>query len=480
MAHLWSGLLASVFLLVNGQIRVLTPEWLVNTEFKSTHGRIQGSTATFGAPFYGDRVLGKLAYAESDDHNYCTEESYDVPPPDTTHVKDYEQVKLINIVMVRRGKCSFVTKVRIAEAKHAHAVVIVDREDSNLTSDDLQNIVVADDGFGDTIRIPSVLISKFDGQKLIDAVKRDKTVVVELSWDIPTNKVVQVDLWMSSASRESLKFLKDFSSKRRTLNQVVNFQPHYAVFGMDDTDPQIFNKLCWDSRGQFCAEDPDGNGPVTGRDVLEENVRQLCIHKLTKVRMRQPSGHDYKSAPVVEYAREFWDYIERLPERCSLDVEDEETRFGRKCSLALMKEVGIDVDKVEMCADDEGENLLQHERENQAWSPRALRINGWRYSGLLDADLVTRAICSGFTKQPNECSDLVTERDPTVPFVPQTDGVSFGTLIRWLFITCCVAFVVLLLYKRYLKKEMRITLREEVMLEVQAQMGEYSKLQGNG
>ena len=53
------------------------------------------------------------------------------------------QVRLINIVIVRRGNCSFTTKaasfvqfvhastrqVKIAQAKGAHAVIIVDRED---------------------------------------------------------------------------------------------------------------------------------------------------------------------------------------------------------------------------------------------------------------------------------------------------------------------------------------------------------------
>lgn len=38
---------------------------------------------------------------------------------------------------------------------------------------------------------------------------------------------------------------------------------------------------------------------------------------------------------------------------------------------------------------------LAKQREDTAWSPRALRINGWRYSGTLDPDLVTRAICAG-------------------------------------------------------------------------------------
>lgn len=34
-------------------------------------------------------------------------------------------------------------------------------------------------------------------------------VVVEMAWDIPTDKVVTMDMWMSSASMASNKFLKD-------------------------------------------------------------------------------------------------------------------------------------------------------------------------------------------------------------------------------------------------------------------------------
>ena len=40
--------------------------------------------------------------------------------------------------------------------------------------------------------------------------------------------------------------------------------------------------------------------------------------------------------------------------------------------------------------------LQWHGASAEAWSPRAIRINGWRYSGMLEADLVVRAVCSGF------------------------------------------------------------------------------------
>jgi len=452
----------------HGQIRVMTPDWL--TRDLAKNGRITGSTSTFGAPFYGERVLGRLVWGESkSDHSHCRADDYDVPTAGMELVRSghgetsAHSPRLINIVMVRRGKCSFTTKVRVAAEKGAHAVVIVDREDSSLTSEDMHNIIVGNDGFGDRIHIPSILISKKDGNRLIDAAKRS-TVIVELAWDLPTDHVVSTDMWMSSASRESLKFLKEFSAKRKVLNEVMIFQPHYVVFGMGSNDHRVYNDLCSDDTGKFCAEDPDGAGPITGRDVLDEDVRQLCIHELNKV-VRSSPEHLKAGKPPVEYAEKYWDYMERLLDKCPLDSAHPQDRFGELCSESLMRQVGLDVDKVKHCVSTTKEVKLKHEQDNQAWSPRALRINGWRYSGILDADLVTRAICSGFITQPDECKQIF---NPLAPY----QSVSMLQLLVWLGITVALAFAVLMLYKRHLRNR----LKEEVTLEVHAQMSEYSKM----
>jgi len=463
----------------------MAPDWLVST-FVQSNGRIDGSTATFGAPFYGDRVLGRLVYSASrKNKTHCTEDDYDVPPPAEFKSAAFknQEVRLINIILVRRGECSFTTKVKVAAKKGAHAVLIVDKEDSKLTTQDLKNIIVADDGFGGTINIPSVLITREDGNKLIAAMDKEQ-VIVELAWAVPSNHVVHVDLWMSSGSAESLKFLKDFAPSRRKMNEVVGFQPHYAVFGMDGSSPHIYNDLCLDETGAFCAEDPDGPGPVTGKQVLMEDVRQLCIHNLTKVindRVQKEGtyGKGWQEGTTyrVEYAPGYWNYLEQFHTSCSVA----DGHFSEECSSKLMKKVGIDEDKVRECVRTNTQAFLRNEREHPAWSPRALRINGWRYSGILDAKLVTRAICSGFIVIPKECKDLTkTKRDPTVPYTAKVEGLSLKEMAGWFFLLAAFIFAVMLLYKRYLKKEMRTTLREEVMLEVQAQMGEYTKMRGNG
>jgi len=474
-----------LLLRARAQIRVMSPQSLVQS-FADTNAMIEGSTATFGAPFYGDRVLGRVIFAESTkNHTHCKEDDYQVPRSAASGGSSEGGASLIDIFMVRRGKCSFTTKVRIASSKGAHAVIIVDKEESGMTRKELANIIVADDGYGDKIHIPSILITKQDGKRLIDAAKVSE-VVVELAWNIPTNHVVKTDIWMSSASRESMKFLKGFAKLRRLLNDVLIFQPHFPVFGMDTADPQLYNGLCLDEGGKYCAEDPDGPGPVTGKDVLLEDVRQLCIHELYK-KPRTSSEFAEHVPSVPTYAAEYWDYIALFLDRCPVDGDphNPEAHFGEACSLKLMAEVGVDAAKVQLCDGQTRFAKVQYEKANPAWSPRALRINGWRYSGILDGELVSRAICSGFIKQPEQCANMLALLQPRNPFEHFTggggvriEGVGYGAFFSWLFGTFALGCVALLLYKRFLKKEMRMTVREEVMLEVREQMGEYCKMQG--
>ena len=65
-----------------------------------------------------------------------------------------------------RGGCSFVEKVGNMEDSGAAIGIVVDYSNENI-----ENVVMSDDGTGAGIRIPSMLISKKDGNKLIDFIK---------------------------------------------------------------------------------------------------------------------------------------------------------------------------------------------------------------------------------------------------------------------------------------------------------------------
>eukprot|EP00929_Paragymnodinium_shiwhaense_P102246 TRINITY_DN65436_c0_g1_i1.p1 TRINITY_DN65436_c0_g1~~TRINITY_DN65436_c0_g1_i1.p1 ORF type:complete len:494 (+),score=102.02 TRINITY_DN65436_c0_g1_i1:89-1570(+) len=469
----WSGFL--LLTTVRAQIRVLAPEGLA-VAFKSTQGIVYGTTATFGAPYYGERVLGQLMYSKPKGEEHCTEADYDLPIVPTTTVDTSAASNMqdpVNVVIVHRGKCTFVKKVKIAQAKGAHAVIVVDKRDSTLTSKDIQRVVMSDDGSGHSIKIPSVLISRFEGQKLIEWCKKGP-VVVELAWDIPRGEVVIADFWMSSGNQESTEFLERFRDSAEALKYHLQFVPHYHIFSLPKSGDG-YGSMCHGADSKYCAPDPDGEGPVTGAEVVEEDVRQLCLWNLTA---RMASGLD-PSENGVTYSDGFWDYVTLLSERCPVAVSSSTSkskRFGTTCSYLVMKHLGVDTGKVQKCVLTRWEEFLDQQIEQVAWSPQALRLNGWRYSGPLDPETVLKAICSGYTETPDECNALLSiyqHRPP--PWVNVVSSLSFGTF-AWSVVGLVMAVVVMFyLYRRYETTSVRRAIREEVMLEVQTQMADYTE-----
>mmetsp|Transcript_38156 Transcript_38156/g.109493 ORF Transcript_38156/g.109493 Transcript_38156/m.109493 type:complete len:494 (+) Transcript_38156:26-1507(+) len=456
------------------QIKILAPDSLA-AQFAQTHGIVYGTTATFGAPFYGERVMGQLLYGESKGRNHCTADDYTLPTPPAHAAgsgSEGEAQEIVNVVLVRRGGCTFVTKVLTAQKMGAHAVIVVDKESSELTSEQIQKIVMADDGFGSPVKIPSVLVSKTEGKKLIDAA-RAGSVLVELAWDIPRGEVVLADFWMSSGSRESAEFLQRFKESAETLMYHLQFVPHYHIFSLPGG--QSYNHLCAEqidscpecrpSPDKYCAPDPDGPGPVTGGDVANEDLRQACIWNTTAKRVQ------YNGAA---YSQEFWDYAVRFNTECPLAGKSADRRFGYACSKRTMEEVGIAVQAVENCVRRNFKQILQDQIEQVAWSPQALRLNGWRYSGPLDPETVLKAVCSGFANPPKECDELLNGYSSVVQW--STPSLTFRRLLTTIFVMGLVLSAVFFLYRRHVTSSVRRVLREEVMLEVQTQMADYTAM----
>ena len=66
-------------------------------------------------------------------------------------------------MIANRGGCSFVQKVRNMENHGVAVSIIVDNR-----AEMIDEILMSDDGTGGGIRIPSMLIGKNDGDKLIE------------------------------------------------------------------------------------------------------------------------------------------------------------------------------------------------------------------------------------------------------------------------------------------------------------------------
>jgi hypothetical protein len=118
-------------------------------------GVIPASYANFGYIPYGHTIFGTIS-ANKDADAMCGPQEEHKSLPQS--IFDYP-----NFAIADRGHCSFVEKVRNMELLGAALGIVVDNTDESI-----ENIVMSDDGTGNGIRIPSMIISKKDGMKLLD------------------------------------------------------------------------------------------------------------------------------------------------------------------------------------------------------------------------------------------------------------------------------------------------------------------------
>lgn len=78
-----------------------------------------------------------------------------------------EESDLNPIIMVDRGNCSFVSKVRNIERQGVKLAIIND----NL-EEDSENLIMSDDGTGHSINIPSFIIKKRESDQIKAALRK--------------------------------------------------------------------------------------------------------------------------------------------------------------------------------------------------------------------------------------------------------------------------------------------------------------------
>jgi hypothetical protein len=443
---------------VLSELKLLTPPDLSSNPLFE-NGAIYGTTAVFGTPQKGHKLLGKL-FMKALDSTYCTPEDF----PKPAKKSDVQSFALVN----RGGDCSFVDKTRIAQNLGFSAVVVIDdcKADGYCRdSEGIQRIVMADDGTGEDIKIPSLLIAHNQGEILAKYVTKstdEQPVIGTLVWTATPKKNVDVDFWYSSGNKESMNFMKEFGSITNNFIQ-MRFTPHIYVIRSTFRIP---GSSCIEIKGMEISQfycDPN----MSSKAAIQEDLRQICIWK------------DFNS--------KYFKYIEKFNENCFLN------NFTEDCAGRAIKDIGIDSKSVKKCMDtykpvycekntDETKkdpvcrtNLLQDAAEHKAWSSHALQINGWRYSGPLEKNSVGRAICSGLETMPSSCDAYFEE----IPGRKESQGISVFWLLSFFVFLGCSVYGSIYIYKKSMQKTLYQSIREEVMLEVRAQMQDYSLMTGD-
>jgi hypothetical protein len=341
-----------------------------------------------------------------------------------------------HIVLLERGQCEFEQKVLNAQYAGAIAAVVFDNVDETLLQMSPSQVAVAG-VVRATPRIPSLFISKSDGQWLQRGLANKTNLIGSLTWPFPQKLGVEWELWSwSYFITKTVDFHQDFDAKAQWVSLGMStekidmfmdissalsdsqFTPRWVIIRGDKLGCSHNNVGCstqCTNNQRYCSEDVTVT--VTGGDLVAEAVRQICVWKANK---------DL-----------WWPYVKAVSDKCASALTGD-------CSQKVQQEAGIDTEAVQQCvadsggtAADGGVNTLLEEQISQFkvrgldklkhFIPPTMVINGKVYSNRLDCPRPLRpstcsafaAICAGFesSNRPDACLDRFWARHPKSPIL---------------------------------------------------------------
>lgn len=370
---------------VSSSLQINLPEDLLQK------GGYEHREALFGVPPYGGSIQQKIYYTYD---NLCS------GPVSSNHFHPPF------ILMVDRGHCTFVQKVRNAQHSGAMAVIIADNtcQCKHQTTCELERgekceenePIMANDGSGNDITIPSMLMFKQDADPVKAALHKGDAVRAELAWSVPNpDDHVEYELWTSPSDFTMAEFNTQWIDAAMELDSTATFTPHmYLYDGIKDDcrgkdGKSVCQSLCT-NEGRYCAIDPDGdlNAGISGANVVEESLRRLCIWDL----------YGKENGIGLEY----WEYLKQFAV-CDTTLDFMESG----CVEGAMMRANVNTNSVDACMFDSGgleepstnrlleENLDMKEKKGVIIMPSAY-VNDVPIRGALDFDVLLKAVCAGY------------------------------------------------------------------------------------
>ncbi len=236
----------------------------------------------------------------------------------------------------------------------------------------------------------------------------------------------------------------------------VQMTPHFAFWTCEDCEAEIKKEDCY-GNGAFCAMN-EKNLNTTGQTILDEDLRQYCIHQ---------EYQDTKKESL------WWDYITEFHSECYNEVTEE-------CSKNSHKKAGLDWKKTQNCVEatfiGRGDKYRQtnvmfdaEQEYYQKFGPSffpGVVINNRTYMGSLDPENVFAAICAGFKDSPKECKAHAIG-------LGEATGISTSRLLLIIFGLVGINILLILCYRRFAKKEVN----DQMQMHINSAVSQYFALQ---
>lgn len=400
--------------------------------------------------------MGKIHY-DPTDPNACKEfpdQMFNI----TTDVSPF--------VLGMRGECSFVQKVRNMENAGVAVAIVVDNK-----NEFVDEILMSDDGTGGGIRIPSMLIGKKDGTKIIEwmaeATQEEKDqIVIMCEFIMAENAVVTYDFWFTSSSDRALNFLEDFASMGKKLDKYAQFTPHYVFWECMQCDQKYLENDCYGG-GKYCAVEPS-NANIKGHEIVLEDLRQLCL---------------WEHLSEKNTTEQWWQYIHEVHRSCNSVI-------NHACSKNAHERLGINFDDTQSCVqqsftgsdwqsktnyNEKIDKEIQYWREYGTAIYPSIVINQKTYRGQIEPLSVYNALCAGFTDPPEQClKTLHKEKLAVVEDEDFMNAINFDTKYIIALVVALILLNVVIVYccRRKAKRDMQ----NEMNMQIESAVSQYFAL----
>eukprot|EP00347_Sterkiella_histriomuscorum_P000300 403376411 len=475
-------------------------------QYSADEGYIKSSLGNFGHIQYGSTILGQVIYPENNKQGclpFSKDDFKQLNGSDHSNL-DHSQIK--PIIMVDRGLCTFVKKVRNIEDFGVKLAIIADDRDEYS-----ENLIMADDGNGHSITIPSFIIYKKDADKIKDYLKKEQeshqhqtnqtnqedsnafTVVIRADLEIAhSSNRVEYEMFYSSVLDLEHYFLEDMIQYQQAFGNNTVFTPRIASFHCKDCSKVMTQYDCiYD--GMYCPLQSFTDislqlMDVPRADVMEESLREKCLFDGLQRRLKGTKQENQANLLFFQYLLAFQD-------QCF-----SKELFGEKCSLDAMYQVGIVwASEIAECVNSSTlvtdfmnkqisvNTFLQADRKRRDELGLVINpgfvINNMTYRGDIEATDIFRAVCAGFSTKPEICRSQNFAKIDGTEFgngdqqvnVHSEDHIKINHVYAMVFVVLMINVGLLCLYRIYHKQKVKTHLN----MHVNSAVSQYFKISSN-
>ena len=160
---------------------------------------------------------------------------------------------------------------------------------------------------------------------------------------------VNAALWYTSSNRQAMDFIKGIQEYIEPIAEHVIVEPKFVTWACPNCDSDFKKKNCFGD-GKYCASHHSAKLPMSGAEVLMEDLRQYCIFALAR-----QGEFEIPNQETI-----FYQYVAEAHELCR-------TRVTEECSKLALDAVRLPFEPINECVEQTFEN-----KEDKAKSDNVL------------------------------------------------------------------------------------------------------------